>query len=543
MRNFKFKRLITLAAVSSLLTVTIVSVPTVAQAAPVCTTAGTVTTCTGKTSDDAEYTFKVPANYNGTVFHYSRGWRPNYPVPAGIPVYGGLPLATNAFHVWSNSAELEKYLLDKGFGMMGSGFARQGWNAVSAFKTNTELLGVFKKQFTETDKVIAYGDSQGGFLAAQLAEKYPDQISAAGNVCGVKDIVKLFEEANHMIWLLKTLFDPSIKGGNYSAGQAGYVEVMTDLGKAWAVLSSLATAMSVNALAPAWPATSAVPAPLKSAIPSRSAAVLTNLLVGLPMQSGHFDNTSAPPGADDRTAFGYQLAISPAFAALENWAPVLGFAFMGIYDAELEMGPGFFDNTATDYAARLGDDRYIWTQALSGEGAIDAMLAYLAMAPRVKGVSATAAKAPSVLGALSGELEVPIVIYANLNGPVLGTQNHQAYIDKYQAYYDGKWAANKKAGIRKRPVNNLLALWNFPPEKWTKFSATGSPIGFLDLASDVTGNGHCNHTVKEWKTIFDLMAHASDTGKNLSGGALYTKLRKTGYMTYDREYIAPSFKS
>jgi hypothetical protein len=170
------------------------------------------------------------------------------------------------------------------------------------------------------------------------------------------------------------------------------------------------------------------------------------------------------------------------------------------------------------------------------------LLAYLAAVPRVNGDAAKAAKLPATLGTLSADLKVPMVIYANLNGPVLGSANQQYYVDKYAAAQETQWAANKKAGIRTRPANNLLTLWNFPPEKWTKFSATGSPIGFLDAATDVTGNGHCNHTIKEWKTIFDLLAYASENGKNLSGGALYTKLRKTGYMTYDRNYNAPTFK-
>jgi len=541
MRTFKFKRSLTLVAVSSLLSITVVSIPTAAQATPVCTTTGTVTTCTGATSDKALYTMKVPANYNGTAYLYSRGFRPNVPVPAGIPVYGGNPVATNAFHVYGNDTELEGYLLDKGYAVLGSGFARQGFNSVSAVKTNVELIGVFKKQFTKTAKIIAYGDSQGGFTTAMLAENYPELVSAAANVCGVKDVVKSLEEANHLIWLMKTFFDSSIKGGNYSAGMAGYAEAMGDLGKAWGVWTALATALAANPTAPAWPTTSTVPAALK-AIPSRSAMVLTNLLIGGPMQSGHFDSTSAPPGAPAATALGFQTAISPSFAVLENWAGILGFAFLISYDTELEVGGAWFNNTTTDYAARLAEDRYIWASALSGESATNALLGYLAAVPRMKGDAAKAAKLPATLGSLSGDLKVPMVVYANLNGPVLGAANQQDYVDKYAAAQEAQWAANKKAGIRTRPANNLLTLWNFPPEKWTKFSATGSPIGFLDAATDVTGNGHCNHTIKEWKTIFDLLAYASENGKNLSGGALYTKLRKTGYMTYDRNYNAPTFK-
>ncbi|PHX66480.1 MAG: hypothetical protein CK518_03935, partial [Actinobacteria bacterium] len=90
MKNFKFKRSLTLIAVSSLLSITVVSIPTAARAAdPACTTANFVTTCLGATTDTAPYMLMTPANFNGTVYLYSHGYRPNVPVIAGIPGYGG----------------------------------------------------------------------------------------------------------------------------------------------------------------------------------------------------------------------------------------------------------------------------------------------------------------------------------------------------------------------------------------------------------------------------------------------------------------------
>ena len=89
MRNFKFKRSLTLIAVTSLLSITVVSIPTAAQAAPACDGKSPVQTCGGATSDGAPYAMMVPANFNGTVYLYSHGYRPNVPVPVGIPGYGG----------------------------------------------------------------------------------------------------------------------------------------------------------------------------------------------------------------------------------------------------------------------------------------------------------------------------------------------------------------------------------------------------------------------------------------------------------------------
>jgi len=39
-----------------------------------------------------------------------------------------------------------------------------------------------------------------------------------------------------------------------------------------------------------------------------------------------------------------------------------------------------------------------------------------------------------------------------------------------------------------------------------------------------------------------LLAYAAENGKNMSGGALLTKLRKAKNMTYDRGYSAPKMK-
>jgi len=85
-----------------------------------------------------------------------------------------------------------------------------------------------------------------------------------------------------------------------------------------------------------------------------------------------------------------------------------------------------------------------------------------------------------------------------------------------------------------------LVLWNFPPEKYTKFTAAGSPDTTVPAA---TGTNHCNFTVAQHLAIADMLAYAADNDKNLSGGALLTKLRKAGNMTFDRGYAAVRLKA
>ena len=535
MRNFKFKRSLTLVAGAALAASLLVAAPTVASANPVCDGKFPVQTCGGATSDGAPYAMMVPANFNGTVYLYSHGYRPNIAIPAGIPVYGGYTV-TNTPQPGPNATVIGA-LLAKGYGVVGSGFARQGWNADSAIKTNVELVGAFKKQFTKTTKVVAWGESLGGFITQSLAEKHPDLFSAAAPLCMASDVTPLSTMAGDALWGIKTFFDPTIKGGGYSAGAAGYAEAMGDLVKVFTVIGSLQAAFAANPSTPAWPATSKVPDAIKG-IPSRSALVMVALMSGVPMQSAHFDSTSAPPGLPASNALSFQLAINPAFAALENVANAAALAVLATYDLELQAGGAIFDNTTTDYAARIADEQFAWASALSGNSGTAGLLSVLAASPRAKAAPAAVAKLKTLV-THSGQVEIPTILFTGIADPVTTAGNQQSVADKYAAYYAEKWEAVKKAKGYKRPANNQLVLWNFPREKYTKYTAAGAPDTSVPAA---TGTNHCNFTTSQYMAIADLLAYASANGKHLSGGPLLTKIRKAGNMTYDRGYSAPQLK-
>jgi alpha-beta hydrolase superfamily lysophospholipase len=477
----------------------------------------------------------VPANFNGTVYLYSHGYRPNVPVPAGIPVLGGYTV-TNTPQPGPNATVIGA-LLAKGYGVVGSGFARQGWNADSAIKTNVELVGLFKKQFTKTTKVVAWGESLGGFITQALAEKHSDLISAAAPMCMASDVGPLMTMAGDALWGMKTFFDPTIKGGSYSAGAAGYAEAMGDLVKVFTAIGSLQAAFAANALAPAWPATSRVPDAIK-AIPSRSALVMVALMSGVPLQSPHFDSTTAPSVLPVSQQTSFILAINPAFAALENLGNAAALGVLAMHDIEQQAGGAFFDNTKTDYAARIADEQFSWASALSGASGTAGLLSVLAASPRAKADPAAVAKLKT-LTSHSGKVEIPTILFTATADPTTAAGNQQSVADKYATYMADKWAAARKAGERKRPANNQLVLWNLPPEKYTTYTAAGAPITTTPAA---TGTNHCNFTNSQFLAIADLLAYASANGKNLSGGPLLTKLRKAGNMTYDRGYVAPRLK-
>ena len=538
MKKLTIRKTLSLVAASSLLSLTVVSIPTVARAAdPACTTANFVTSCVGVTSDSAPYSMMVPANFNGTVYLYSHGYRPNINVVQGIPGYGGY-VVNNTPQPGPDAAVIGA-LLAKGYGVAGSGFARQGWNADSGVKTNVELIGLFKKQFTKTTKVIAWGHSLGGFITQALAEQYPNLVSAAAPMCTASNIGPLSTMAGDALWGLKTFFDPTIKGGNYSPGAAGVAEANQDLAKVFTVIGSLQAAFAANPTFPAWPATSKVPDAMKAGIPSRSALVLIALMSGVPMQSAHFDSTSAPSVLPAAQQTSFQLAINPAFAALENIANAAGLAVLATHDLELQSGGVFYDNTKTDYAARLGDDAFVWNSALSGNTAIATMLGYLSVAPRSTGNPAAVAKLDSLMKH-TGKFSVPTILLQGVADPVTPAGNTQWLTNRYNDQWAAQWEANKKARNSTRPTNLLLTVWNFTPAKYTVYTAAGAPDTTVPAA---TGTNHCNFTYSQTMAVADLLAYASENGKHLAGGALYTKLRKAGNMTLDKGFSAPLLKT
>lgn len=535
-------RLLSLLSVTALVTTVLVTAPTVANAAPACDGKSPIQSCVGVTSDGAPYAMQVPANFNGTVALYSHGYRYNVDIPAGIPLIGGYKITNTPEPVPGGNAAVAQYFFSQGIAIVGSGFARQGWNPDSAIKTNVELIDTFKKQFPTTTKVIAWGSSLGGVITQGLAEKHPELVSAVAPMCMADNISPQLTMAGDFLWGIKVLFDPSIKGGNYSAGAAGVAESYADLVKVFTVMGKLQGALATGA----WPDTSSPTGKALAAagVPSRSALLLLGLMAGIPTQSAHFDSISGPDGPLKLT---FPLALSPALAILENGTNAAALAVLATQDVENQVGGAIFDNTKTDYAARVDGERVIYNAALSGNTVIDALLGALSAAnpgaPRAKADPAALAK----MGALhtnTGKINVPTILMVGMADPITPAGASQRLVDLYAEQYAAEKAAALKAykttGSYKTPTNKLLMLWNTPPSSYTKFDAAGSPITSVPAAQ---GTNHCNFTSAQLVLVAKSLVAASSTGKLLSGGALYTAARKAGNLSVDKGIRAPWLKS
>jgi pimeloyl-ACP methyl ester carboxylesterase len=534
-------RLLSLLSVTALITTVLVTAPSVANATPACDGKSPIQTCVGVTSDGAPYAMQVPANFNGTVALYSHGYRYNVDIPAGIPLIGGYKITNTPEPVPGGNAEVAKYFFSQGIAIVGSGFARQGWNPDSAIKTNVELIGTFKKQFPKTTKVIAWGSSLGGVITQGLAEKYPELVSAVAPMCMADNITPQLTMAGDFLWGVKVLFDPTIKGGNYSPGAAGVAESYADLVKVFTVMGKLQAALATGA----WPDTSSATGKSLAAagVPSRSALLLLGLMAGLPTQSAHFDSVSGPEGALKLT---FPLALSPALAILENGTNAAALAVLATQDVENQVGGAIFDNTKTDYSARVEGERVIFNAALSGNTVIDALLGALSTAnpgaPRAKADPAAVAKM-NALHTNTGKINVPTVLMVGMADPITPAGASQRLVDLYAEQYAAEKAAAMKAyqSTRdyKNPTNKLLMLWNTPPASYTTFSAAGSPITTTPAAQ---GTNHCNFSTAQLLLVAKSLVTASSTGKLPSGGSLYTAIRKAGNLSIDKGIRAPWLK-
>jgi pimeloyl-ACP methyl ester carboxylesterase len=535
-------RILSLLSVTALVTTVLVTAPTVANAAPACDGKSPIQSCVGVTSDGAPYAMQVPANFNGTVALYSHGYRYNVDIPAAIPLIGGYKITNTPEPVPGGNAEVAKYFFSQGIAIVGSGFARQGWNPDSAIKTNVELIDTFKKQFPKTTKVVAWGSSLGGVITQGLAEKHPDLVSAVAPMCMADNVAPQLTMAGDFLWGVKVLFDPSIKAGNYSAGAAGVAESYADLGKVFTVMGKLQAALATGA----WPDTSSATGKALQAagVPSRSALLLLGLMAGLPTQSAHFDSISGPEGALKLT---FPLALSPALAILENGTNAAALAVLATQDVENQVGGAIFDNTKTDYAARIDGERVIYNAALSGNTVIDALLGALSPAnpgaPRAVANPAAVAKM-NALHVNTGKINVPTVLMVGVADPITPAGASQRLVDLYADQYAAEKAAAVKAYQKSReykaPTNKLLMLWNTTPSSYTKFNEAGSPITSVPAAQ---GTNHCNFTTSQLLLVAKSMVQASNTGKLPTGGSFYTAIRKAGNISIDKGIRAPWLKS
>ncbi len=536
MKNINLKKSLVALTTAALVAALAVVIPTTARAAgPDCS--GTalpkypvydVQLCKGTDQFGAKYEIAMPKKFNGTLIVWSHGIRKNTNLPP-IPVVAPKGYLVDYSAEIAPSPAIAASLLKQGFALAGSGVQTQGWNLADQVLATTIVIDQAITTFPAIDRVASWGASLGGLSSQILAESNPGLVDAVAPLCLSDSALSEITMAGDFLWGVKTFFDPTIKLSNYSSGTAGYTEMVTDIGKVLTVFGTLAAAIKANPTTPAWPATSTAPATLKG-IPVRSAILLLGLISGVSTQSSTYDSSSGPKGPLE-TSFG--LVISPALAVLENGAEAAILAVVANYDMELRAGGVVFDNSKTNYAARLGDDGDVYAAGLSGKTATAGMLGYLSAlnpaAPRVT-ADASAVAAMKAQGEISGKITVPTITLTATADHITPPGATQYLINQYNSAIA---SGDSKKGL-------LVNIWNKPADEYTKFDAAGSPI---TPAKPTNGTQHCNFTDSQWMMIAKMLTDSAKSGKAPSAKTVAAAIKKDKNLFVDPNYTAPLLKA
>jgi pimeloyl-ACP methyl ester carboxylesterase len=530
MKSTFMRRGIVAVAAASLVTI---GVPIVspASAADACALGATCEGALTGSLGASPYTIKMPAKFNGTVLLFSHGYRVGTPIPAALAVPLGLntgvykatsvPAFAAAFgsavaYQASNEAEVapsaavEANLLAQGYALAGTGYARQGWATNEGVEAGENLIKYINGGgIANPKKIMVWGNSLGGLIAQTIAERNPGKVAGSLPSCGVfEGPLQAYSTAMSVLFTWKALIAPNLKVANYSAGQAGYVEALTDLGTVLTILGGAATK-------PVSPA----------GFPLAQSNLLGGLLGGLPTNSNVYDGQTVNPafaqlGTLAALSQGFAPAsagASTAVAMLQNVAGAAALGILGRYELEQRVrtiggfapteNANFNDNVNVVYSKLLSDEqRGEFGDVLNALPAqlqgvmVDPLNAMLARLDSTVG-NATARypanpKAVAIVNALAapkGTYSVPTLMISDTFDAIVPSGNQGAFMDKVTASYA---KMNKKT----RGDFKVASFYTIPPvDGWTKFAPGGkAPDAALSVAAlGNSGVGHCVYTTEQ----------------------------------------------
>lgn len=113
----------------------------------------------------ARWAAEVPADWNGTLLLYSRGYSPSAGNPDPAP------------------KQHRQALLDAGYAIAGSDYGSGGWAVEQAVPAQRATLAAFAARHGKPKRVIAWGSSMGGLVSTALAEAKGSGIDGAVPMC------------------------------------------------------------------------------------------------------------------------------------------------------------------------------------------------------------------------------------------------------------------------------------------------------------------------------------------------------------------------
>ncbi|AHE52359.1 alpha/beta hydrolase family protein [Sphingomonas sanxanigenens] len=113
----------------------------------------------------AHWDAAVPANWNGTLLLYSRGYSANPGAPEAAP------------------KPHRQALLDAGYAIAGSDYGASGWALEEAVPAQQATVAAFAARHGKPKRVIAWGSSMGGLVTTALAERRGSGIDGGVAMC------------------------------------------------------------------------------------------------------------------------------------------------------------------------------------------------------------------------------------------------------------------------------------------------------------------------------------------------------------------------
>ncbi|RYY26659.1 MAG: alpha/beta hydrolase [Sphingomonadales bacterium] len=267
----------------------------------------------GTLPSGAKWVAEVPANWNGTLLLWSRGYSPN----VGSPEAAG--------------RGMNKQLLDAGYAIAGSDYGAAGWALAEAIPAQRATIAAFAAAHGKPKRVIAWGYSMGGLVTTALAEQPKPAIQGALTMCAsIGGAVGMMNMALDGAYAFRTLVAPD-------AG-IRLVDVDDDRVNAKRVGDALGVSMQTPK--------------------GRARVTLAGVLGGIPGWTSR-----------DRP--------EPAAADYEEQADEIGRSFaMGIFlprtDQEKRTGGAFSWNTGVDYRVQLArSGRRAMIEALYRKAGLD----------------------------------------------------------------------------------------------------------------------------------------------------------------------------
>lgn len=186
----------------------------------------------GTLDDTTPFRFWMPAEgWNGTVF-------------VDLDAAGGL-------------SSTGQHYVDQGYAYGGTSRNVTGWDIEQALANQVEALERFEDEVGEADRSVAVGASMGGFVAAGVAQEYPDQVEGAVAMCGgLSGTVSQWNQKLDTVFALKHLLAPDsdlpiIDIDDVGASRAAWADMLADAQQTPDGRARIALASAIGQV-PAW---------------------------------------------------------------------------------------------------------------------------------------------------------------------------------------------------------------------------------------------------------------------------------------------------